>query len=40
LLRVKSATGTITSEAIAGLVIPVRAFFDEAENLAALRPWM
>ena len=39
-LQVKSATGTITSEAIAGLVIPVRALFDEAENLAALREWM
>jgi hypothetical protein len=37
---VKSVTGTITSEVIAGLVIPVRALFDEAENLAALREWM
>jgi Uma2 family endonuclease len=39
-LQVKSATGTITSEAINGLVVPVRALFDEAENLAALREWM
>jgi hypothetical protein len=37
---VKSATGTITGEMIAGLIIPVRALFDEAENLAAQQAWM
>jgi type II secretory ATPase GspE/PulE/Tfp pilus assembly ATPase PilB-like protein len=36
-LKVKAATGTITSEVIAGLSLPVRAIFDEVENLAALR---
>jgi Uma2 family endonuclease len=39
-LRVKSATGTLTSEVIEGLVVPVRALFDEAENLAIIRGWM
>lgn len=39
-LRVKSATGTLTSEVIEGLVVPVRAIFDEAENLAIIRGWM
>ena len=39
-LKAKAATGTITSEVIAGLTLPVRAIFDEAENLAALRVWM
>jgi Uma2 family endonuclease len=39
-LRVKSATGTITCGVIAGLVVPVRALFDEAENLAVIRGWM
>jgi hypothetical protein len=37
---VKSAIGAITSEVIDGLVVPVRALFDEAENLAALQAWM
>jgi Uma2 family endonuclease len=36
-LKVKAATGTITSEVIAGLSLPVRAIFDKVENLAALR---
>ena len=36
-LKVKAATGTITSEVITGLSLPVRAIFDEVENLAALR---
>ena len=35
-MKVKAATGTITSEVIAGLSLPVRAVFDEVENLAAL----
>jgi len=39
-LRVKSMTGSITSEVIVGLTLPVRAIFDEAENLATLRAWM
>lgn len=39
-LRVKSTTGTLTSEVIEGLIVPVRGLFDEAENLAALRTWM
>lgn len=39
-LKIKAATGTVTSEAIAGLTLPVRAIFDESENLAALRAWM
>lgn len=29
--------GTVSSEVVAGFAIPVRALFDEAENLAALR---
>lgn len=39
-LKVKAATGTITSEVIASLSLPVRAIFDEAENLAVMRAWM
>lgn len=39
-LRAKASTGTITSEAITGMTIPVRAIFDEAANLATLREWM
>jgi Uma2 family endonuclease len=37
LLAIKSGTGTLTSRAIHGLVIPVRAIFDERENLEAIR---
>ena len=36
-LKVKAATGTITSGVIAGLSLPVRAIFDEVENLAVAR---
>ena len=36
-LRVKSGSGEIRSEAIAGLVLPVRALFDDAANLEAIR---
>lgn len=39
-LRAKTATGTLTSETITGLTLPVRAIFDEAENLATLRSWV
>ncbi|MCB1225534.1 MAG: Uma2 family endonuclease [Verrucomicrobiales bacterium] len=39
-LRVKSATGTLSAEAIPGLTLPIRALFDDAENLAALKAWM
>lgn len=39
-LHVKSANGTLTSEVIEGLTIPVRALFDESANLAALRHWI
>ncbi|HFA48881.1 MAG TPA: Uma2 family endonuclease [Bacteroidetes bacterium] len=36
-LVLKSGEGTITSRAVEGFAIPVRAMFDEKENLAALR---
>jgi len=36
-LRTKATTGTLTSPVVSGFSIPVRAIFDEAENLAALR---
>lgn len=36
-LRIKAADGSLRSVAIPGLEIPVRAVFDEVENLAALR---
>lgn len=36
-LRMKSATGTVVSEAIAGFEIPVVSIFDESENLSALK---
>lgn len=36
-LALKSASGEIRSEAIGGLVLPVRAFFAKDEHLAALR---
>ena len=39
-LKVKAATGTITSEVIVSFSVSVRAIFDEAENLAVLRAWM
>ena len=39
-LQVKAATGTLTSAAVPGFAIPVRAVFDEAENLAALKSWL
>ena len=39
-LKVKAATGTITSEVIASFSVPVRAIFDEAESLAVLRARM
>lgn len=35
-LMIKAGDGTVTSRAVNGLTIPVRAVFDEAENLAAL----
>jgi Uma2 family endonuclease len=35
-LRIKARTGTLSSVAVAGFTIPVRALFDPAENLAAL----
>lgn len=36
-LELKSGTGRIRSRAISGFEIPIRAFFDPVENLAALR---
>ena len=36
-LRVKTNTGVVRSTAIEGLAVPVRAAFDEAEKLAAVR---
>ncbi len=36
-LRLKSDHGTLASAAIAGFAVPVRAAFDDAANLAALR---
>ncbi len=36
-LQIKATTGVLTSHVIQGFSIPVRAIFDEAENLAALR---
>lgn len=36
-LRTKSSTGILASEAVDGFTIPVRAIFDEEENLKALR---
>ena len=36
-LAVKVKTGTIASAVVAGFEIPVRAVFDEAEQLAALQ---
>ncbi|MFN0079333.1 MAG: Uma2 family endonuclease [Prosthecobacter sp.] len=35
-LKIKAATGALVSEAVAGFAVPVRAIFDEAENLQAL----
>jgi Uma2 family endonuclease len=35
-LAIKAGDGTLTSQAVAGFTIPVRALFDEAENLAEL----
>jgi Uma2 family endonuclease len=35
-LQIKARTGTLASLAVADFVIPVRALFDPAENLAAL----
>ena len=40
LLTQKTDSGILKSEAIAGLAIPVRAMFDEQDNLAALRALM
>lgn len=37
LLRMKSASGELVSEAVPGFRIPVSAIFDEAANLSALR---
>lgn len=39
-LALKSGTGEIASPTIPGLRLPIRAFFDAAENLAALRSMM
>ena len=36
-LAVKSGTGEVTSRAVEGFTVPVRAVFDDAANLAALR---
>jgi Uma2 family endonuclease len=36
-LEIKARTGTITSIAVPGFEIPIRAIFDQTENLAALR---
>jgi Uma2 family endonuclease len=36
-LMLKSGSGDITSPTVAGFQIPIRAIFDDAENLAALR---
>jgi Uma2 family endonuclease len=36
----KLSTGTFSSEVVPGFEVPVRAIFDEAENLAALRSLM
>lgn len=36
-LRVKTDTGTVRSVAVEGFAVPVRAVFDEAEKLAAVR---
>lgn len=35
-LKMKAASGELASEAVPGFVIPVKAIFDEAENLRAL----
>ncbi len=37
LLKMKAGNGNLLSEAITGFVLPVRAVFDEVENLAALK---
>ena len=36
-MKVKAASGELVSEAVAGFTMPVRAIFDEAENLRALQ---
>jgi Uma2 family endonuclease len=36
-LRMKSATGELASVAVEGFAVPVRALFDDAANVAALR---
>jgi Uma2 family endonuclease len=36
-LKMKSSTGELRSETVPGLVVNVRAFFDDQENLVALR---
>jgi Uma2 family endonuclease len=36
-LRAKTSNGTLTSVAMSGAIISVRALFDDAENLAAIR---
>ncbi len=40
LLKVKAATGELMSEAVTDFSVPVRAIFDEAENLKALESLM
>ena len=40
LLTQKTDSGILKSEAIAGFAVPVRAMFDEQDNLAALRALM
>ena len=39
-LRTKTTTGTLTSEAIKEFTIPVKAVFNEEDNLATLRAWL
>jgi len=39
-LRTKTSTGSLTSDVVEGLTVPVRAIFDEKENLETLRGWM
>ncbi len=36
-MRIKASSGEITSAAVAGFMIPIRALFDEALNLATLQ---
>lgn len=39
-LKLKSGSGEVASPTIAGLVLPIRAIFEEAETLKVLKGWM